>query len=52
MTIFASHEPYTVPLYRWYNPTYGDHFYTTDPNGEIAPVTGYVYEGLAGFVFN
>lgn len=28
-----------------------DHFYTTEPNGEIAPVVGYISEGITGYVF-
>jgi hypothetical protein len=32
-------------VFRWYNPANGDHFYCTDPNGELAPQSGYQYEG-------
>jgi subtilisin family serine protease len=32
-------------IYRWFNSKNGDHFYTRDPAGEIAPDTGYMYEG-------
>ena len=28
----------------------GDHFYTTDPAGEYAPVSGYIHEGTACYV--
>jgi len=28
-----------------------DHFYTTDPNGEIAQTSGYIREGIAFFAF-
>lgn len=28
----------------------GDHFYTTDPSGELAPEAGYEFEGAACFV--
>lgn len=28
-----------------------DHFYTTNPTGELAPSIGYHYEGIAGYVF-
>ncbi len=30
----------------------GDHFYTLDPAGELAPQSGYEREGIAGFVFS
>jgi hypothetical protein len=29
----------------------GDHFYTTDPSGELAPSAGYDYEGIAFALF-
>jgi hypothetical protein len=32
-------------VYRWVHPGAGAHFYTQDPSGELAPETGYVYEG-------
>jgi hypothetical protein len=28
-----------------------DHFYCTDPNGELAPKGGYTQEGIAGYVY-
>jgi serine/threonine protein kinase len=31
-------------VFRWWNNEAGDHFYTTDPSGELAPSTGYAYE--------
>ncbi|MCX6674186.1 MAG: hypothetical protein NTY37_10465 [Methanothrix sp.] len=40
----------TTALYRWYNSGNGDHFYTTDPTGELAPSSGYVSEGITGYV--
>jgi hypothetical protein len=42
--------PGTVPLHRWWNRTYADHFYTTDPAGELAEPAGYEYQGVAGYV--
>ena len=33
-----------VPLYRWYNPESGDHFYTISPNG----IPSYQREGVEG----
>lgn len=39
-----------VPFFRWYNSKSGDHFYTTDPNGELAVQAGYKYEGILGWV--
>jgi Repeat of unknown function (DUF5648) len=37
-------------LYRWWNDKVGDHFYTTDPSGELAPQSGYSYVGITGYV--
>ena len=45
----ATPSTYTA-LYRWYNSGNGDHFYTTDPNGELAPSSGYTYEGIVGYI--
>lgn len=33
------------------NPSQGLHFYTGDPNGELAPQLGYDYEGIAYYLF-
>jgi len=38
-------------LYRWFSTRSGDHFYTTDPSGELAPSTGYNYEGITGYIW-
>ena len=40
----------TTALHRWYNSESGDHFYTTDETGEFAPDSGYVYEGITGYI--
>ena len=37
-------------LYRWFSAETGDHFYTTDPSGELAPSMGYTYEGITGYI--
>ncbi|WP_437935267.1 hypothetical protein [Sorangium sp. So ce341] len=40
-------DPPSHPVYRWWNGgSFGDHFYTTDHEGEIAPDVGYMYEGV------
>jgi hypothetical protein len=39
-----------VALHRWWSGDSSDHFYTTDPNGELAPTSGYQYEGITGYV--
>jgi hypothetical protein len=39
-------------LHRWFNPQSGDHFYTTILNGELAGSSGYVHEGIAGYVYD
>jgi hypothetical protein len=44
--IFREQVSGTVPLFRFYNATTGDHFYKTDD----APVPGYVFELIAGYV--
>jgi hypothetical protein len=38
------------PLYRAWNPTISDHFYTTDPT-EAADAVGYTYEGVRAMLF-
>ena len=45
----SSSVEYTA-LHRWYCAETGDHFYTTDPSGELAPTSGYTYEGIAGYI--
>jgi hypothetical protein len=39
-------------VYRWFNSGAGDHFYTQDPSGELAPESGYVYEGAPFSLFS
>jgi hypothetical protein len=39
-----------VAVRRWFKAQ--DHFYTTDPNGELAPTLGYNYEGVTGYISN
>ncbi len=36
----------TADVHRWFNPSTGHHFYTTDPQGELAPSAGYRSEGV------
>lgn len=36
-----------IPVYRWYNPTRDNHFWTTDINGEFATNGGYHCLGIA-----
>jgi len=43
--------PGTVPLHRWVLRN-GKEFYTTDPQGELAPQGGYRNAGVVGYVFN
>jgi subtilisin family serine protease len=38
-------------VFRWWNGNIGDHFYTTDASGELAPPGGYLYEGAPFRVF-
>ena len=39
-------------VYRWVHPSAGAHFYTQDPSGELAPETGYTYEGAPFSLFS
>ena len=48
--IVSSQQPGTTALYRWYSSSATDHFYTTDPSGELAPANGYVSEGITGYI--
>jgi hypothetical protein len=42
-----------VPVYRYWNGTNGDHFYTTDfDEGAFAAVYGYGYEGVSGYIYD
>lgn len=49
--VFPTQAVGTVPMYRWFNGETGDHLYTIDPNGELAPTSGFVPEGPVFFVF-
>ncbi|KAF9104190.1 hypothetical protein BGX27_010208 [Mortierella sp. AM989] len=40
----------TVPLLRWWHPDVSNHFYCTDPKGELAPALGYTFEGITGYI--
>jgi hypothetical protein len=58
LAVFAFLAPQTasagqVPMYEYWNPTIGDHFYTIDIN-EIGqyPTNGYTFEGVAFRVFD
>jgi hypothetical protein len=42
----------TVPLYRYFNKSSGDHMYTIDPNeANGLPAIGFVAEGISGYVY-
>ena len=42
----------TVPLYRYWNPGNGDHFYTVDKaEGDNAVKGGYKAEGITGYIY-
>jgi hypothetical protein len=51
--IFPTQEAQTVPLYRSYQPSILDHFYTVDKaeSDNAVAKLGYVYEGITGYVF-
>jgi hypothetical protein len=48
--IWSSAQPGLSALYQWYNPNLGVFFYTTDPRGEAAPGSGFIYQGILGYV--
>jgi len=50
--IFPTQETQTVPLYRSYQPSVFDHFYTVDKSESDNSVTklSYSYEGITGYV--
>ena len=45
--IFKTNVSGTVPLYRWYRSSPGQHFYTVSS----VSIPGYTYEGIAGYVY-
>ncbi|GGD98128.1 hypothetical protein [Caballeronia grimmiae] len=51
MLRFNAAGPDTQPVYRWYNAESGDHLFTLDPTGELAPGSGYVAEGIAWYMY-
>lgn len=57
LAVLASSEGNIAQLLRYYNPSNGDHFYTTDWTviGTLTPSVigndGYKYEGIVGGVF-
>lgn len=48
--VFAEERPGTVPLYRWFHPRDGSHFYTIRPNTPDRPNS--VSEGIACHVYD
>lgn len=51
-SVFVTQELSTVPLFRQWNPSIADHFYTIDPvERDSALSAGYLDNGLAGFVY-
>jgi hypothetical protein len=47
--MYPNQKPGTTALYRWNSD--GDHFYTTDPSGELAGTCGYHLEGILGYLY-
>jgi hypothetical protein len=48
--IWPESQPGLNPLFVWYNPNLDRHFYTLDPKGELAPLSGYQPVGILGYV--
>ena len=48
--VFAEPQPGTVPLYRWFHPRHGSHYYTTSPGAPDRPNS--VSEGIIGHVYD
>lgn len=51
LNVSAAHASNISPMYRYYNPTTGDHFYTTDLRELEKGKDGYRREGIEGHVF-
>jgi hypothetical protein len=47
--MYPNQKSGTTALYRWEGN--GDHFYTTDPSGELAAMGGYRLEGILGYLY-
>jgi hypothetical protein len=50
-SVLAANYEGTLPLYRFYNQTLGDYLYSIDTNNLTTPPSGYVKEGIAGYVY-
>ncbi len=48
--VFAEAQPGTVPLYRWFHPRSGSHYYTIRPNAPDRPNS--VYEGIRCYLYD
>jgi len=48
--VFAEERPGTVPLYRWFHPRDGSHYYTTIPHAPDRPNS--VSDGIACYVYD
>jgi hypothetical protein len=48
--VFAVEQPGTVPLYRWFHPADGSHYYTIRPNAPDRP--NCVSEGVSCYVYD
>ncbi len=50
---FSFHPSGTVPLYRMYQPSLVDHFYTTDENerNNSVQISGYKDEGIIAYIY-
>ncbi len=46
--LFSPGTAGTVELYRWYNPSIGDHYYSTEKSGGRKNLSGYALEGTIG----
>jgi hypothetical protein len=46
--LFSPGTAGTVELYRWYNPSIGDHYYATERSGGRKNLVGYLFEGPIG----
>jgi hypothetical protein len=46
--LFSPGTAGTVDLFRWYNPTIGDHYYSTERSAGRKSLAGYIFEGPIG----
>lgn len=49
--VFRTQQPASQPIYRFWHPVHGDHFYCLSSEGEYAPQLGYIPQGVVFYLF-